>query len=92
MTAPRFGIMSAMLRRVGAEAVDAAAAAGYAGIELDVGREAEAHPLFDEAGLAALRAALARTGLAVPSSPASCAANKPAAMFPVVACRRICSS
>jgi len=67
VTAPRFGIMSAMLRRVGAEAVDAAAAAGYAGIELDVGREAEAHPLFGQAGLTDLRAALARTGLAVPS-------------------------
>jgi hexulose-6-phosphate isomerase len=59
--------MSAMLRRVGAEAVEAGAAAGYAGIELDVGREAEAHPLFAEPGLAALQAALARTGLAVPS-------------------------
>jgi hypothetical protein len=59
--------MSAMLRRVGAEAVAAAAAAGYEGIELDVGREAEEHPLFTDAGLAALWAELARTGLAVPS-------------------------
>jgi sugar phosphate isomerase/epimerase len=59
--------MSAMLRRVGAEAVAAAAAAGYEGVELDVGREAEEHPLFTDAGLAAVRAELARTGLAVPS-------------------------
>jgi hypothetical protein len=41
--------------------------ARHAGIELDIGREAEAHPLFTEAGLAALQAALARTGLVVPS-------------------------
>jgi sugar phosphate isomerase/epimerase len=59
--------MSAMLRRVGAEAVGAAAAAGYEGIELDISREAEQHPLFSEAGLVALKAELARTGLAVPS-------------------------
>jgi L-ribulose-5-phosphate 3-epimerase len=67
METPRFAIMSMMLRCVGAEAVRAGAAAGYAGIELDIGPEAEQHPLFDEGGLAAARAELARTGLAVPS-------------------------
>jgi L-ribulose-5-phosphate 3-epimerase len=67
MNAPRFAIMSMMLRCVGAEAVRAGAAAGYEAIELDVGREAEQHPLFDAAGLAETRAELTRTGLAVPS-------------------------
>lgn len=62
----RFGAMQGILRRDGRALFEAAAAVGFAGVELDVSR-AEEDPLFTAAGLAEVRAAAHETGLEVPS-------------------------
>jgi len=62
----RFGAMQGILRRSGRDLVEAAAALGFDGIELDLGRGLE-DAVLAPGGAAALRAAADAAGLAVPS-------------------------
>lgn len=60
----RFGAMQGILRRSGQALVEAAAAIGFDGVELDIG---PGDPVLSTAGREAVREAAARTGLAIPS-------------------------
>ena len=62
----RFGAMQGILRRSGGPLFEAARAAGFDGVELDIG-QGERDPVFTTAGRAEVRAAAAATGLTIPS-------------------------
>ena len=60
----RFGAMQGILRRSGPALVEAAAAVGFDGVELDIG---PGDPVLTPAGREAVRGAAARAGIAIPS-------------------------
>lgn len=60
----KFGAMQGILRRSGGELIEAAAALGFDGVELDLG---PGNPIFTDAGCADVRAAAAAARIAIPS-------------------------
>lgn len=63
----QFAAMQGILRRRGPELLRTAQALGFAGVELDIGRDGLGDPVFQEDNRQALLAAQRDTGMAIPS-------------------------